>query len=159
MNFMEEKLLKIGEIAAFFNVSVKAIRIYEKKGILIPAKTDPDTAYRYYSADQIQTLNALLELKSLGFSLEEVKNIMAGSLDNDDLLSALKQKRNVWQQAISAAENKISAIDKIGERICGSKKAEKLRELSSDERAWLLVKMVCVEDLGAQSVLSEALWV
>jgi len=51
-----EKLMKIGEIAAFFNVSVKAIRIYEKKGILIPAKTDPDTGYRYYTANQVQTL-------------------------------------------------------------------------------------------------------
>lgn len=29
---MEEHLMKIGEIAAFFNVSVKAVRIYEKRG-------------------------------------------------------------------------------------------------------------------------------
>ena len=28
---MEEHLMKIGEIAAFFNVSVKAVRIYEKR--------------------------------------------------------------------------------------------------------------------------------
>jgi len=40
---MEEPLMKIGEIAAFYNVSVKAIRIYEKKGILVPAKVDPYT--------------------------------------------------------------------------------------------------------------------
>ena len=66
---MEEPLMRIGEIAAFFNVSVKAIRIYEKKGILVPAKIDNDTGYRYYTADQVQTLNALLELKTLVFSL------------------------------------------------------------------------------------------
>jgi len=155
---MNEKLIKIGELAAFFNVSVKAVRIYEKKGILIPAKTDSDTGYRYYTANQVQTLNTLLELKSLGFSLNEVKNIMAGAVNNDDFSAALKSKRIAWQEAISVAENKIESIDKISERINDSQEAKKLHELSEDERAWLLVKMVCVENLSVQSVLSEALW-
>lgn len=50
---MEEHLMKIGEIAAFFNVSVKAVRIYEKKGIIRPARIDKQTGYRYYTADQV----------------------------------------------------------------------------------------------------------
>lgn len=50
---MEKPLMKIGEIAAFFNVSVKALRIYEKKGIIKPEKIDPQTSYRYYTADQL----------------------------------------------------------------------------------------------------------
>ena len=57
---MEETLMKIGEIAAFFNVSVKAIRRYDKKGVIVTAKIDPGTGYRYYTADQVQTLDALL---------------------------------------------------------------------------------------------------
>ena len=32
-------------------------------------------------------------------------------------------------------------------------------EMTEEERAWLLVKMVCIEDLRVQKVLSEALWV
>jgi DNA-binding transcriptional MerR regulator len=155
---MEEPLMKIGEIAAFFNVSVKAIRLYEKKGILIPAKIDPRTGYRYYTANQVQTLNALLELKMLGFSLSEIKDIISGGVDKSDLMEALVRKRLAWQDAISSAENKIDAIDKITERIAESKEAAKLQELTDEQRAWLLVKMVCVEDLRSQSVLSEALW-
>ena len=75
---MEEHLMKIGEIAAFFNVSVKAVRIYEKKGIIRPARIDKQTGYRYYTADQVQQLNALIELKGLGFSLNEIREIMQG---------------------------------------------------------------------------------
>ncbi len=155
---MEEPLMKIGEIAAFFNVSVKAVRIYEKKGIIVPSKIDPLTGYRYYTADQVQTLNALLELKSLGFSLSEIKSIMSGGLNNNDLKAALVQKRLAWQDAIYSAENKIAAIDKISERITKSKEAAKIQELTDEQRAWMLVKMVCVEDLHGQSVLGEALW-
>lgn len=155
---MEEPLMRIGEIAAFYNVSVKAIRIYEKKGILVPAKVDPYTGYRYYTADQVQILDALLELKMLGFSLNEIKNIMSGGINSNDLMAALARKRLAWQDAIVSAENKIDAIDKIMERMAKSKEATKLQELTDEQRAWLLAKMVCVEDLHGQNVLSEALW-
>lgn len=155
---MDEPLMKIGEIAAFFNVSVKAIRIYEKKGIIVPAKIDPETGYRYYTADQVRTLNVLLELKTLGFSLSEIKDIISGGLDKSDLMTALVRKRLAWQDTIAAAENKIDAIDKITERLSESKDAAKLQELTDEQRAWLLVKMVCVEDLQTQSLISEAIW-
>ncbi|HPF86984.1 MAG TPA: MerR family transcriptional regulator [Candidatus Limiplasma sp.] len=155
---MEKPLLRIGEIAAFFNVSVKAIRLYEKKGIIIPAKIDPATGYRYYAPDQVQTLDALLELKALGFSLKEIKTILSGGLGSNALTAALTRKRMAWQSVIAAAENKIDAIDKITQRMASSKEVLKLQELTDDQRAWLLVKMVCVEDVHGQHVLSEALW-
>lgn len=154
----EESLLRIGEVAAFFNVSVKAIRIYEKKGIIKPSKVDPYTGYRYYTVEQVQQLNALVELKALGFSLDEIKNIMHGGITNEKLLSALTRKKMVWEDAISTAENKIDAIDKITKRLSTSKEALKLQELTDEQRAWMLVKMVCVEDVKVQSLLSEAIW-
>ena len=39
-----------------------------------------------------------------------------------------------------------------------SKEAQNIENLTEEQRAWLLVKMVCVEDIHAQSVLSEAIW-
>ena len=154
----EENLLRIGEVAAFFNVSVKAIRIYEKKGIIKPAKVDAYTGYRYYTVEQVQQLNALVELKALGFSLDEIKEIMVGGMTNEKLIRALTRKRTVWEDAISSAMNKIDAIDNITTRLSTSKEALRLQELSEEQRAWLLVKMVCVEDVNVQSLLSEAIW-
>lgn len=154
----EQPLMKIGEIAAFFNVSIKAIRLYEKKGIITPIKIDQATGYRYYSADQVKKLNALLELKTLGFSLSEIKNILVGGTSNMILIEAFKRKSIAWQDTISAAENKLSAINSIMQRLSTSKEAIKMQELTDDERAWLLVKMVCIEDMQGQSVLSEAIW-
>ncbi|MDF2686142.1 MAG: hypothetical protein K0S55_1323, partial [Clostridia bacterium] len=123
-----------------------------------PAKIDPQTGYRYYSVGQVQQLNALLELKILGFSLSEIKQIMDGGLTDDKFMAALSRKKMAWQETISKAENKINAIEKIIDRLSTSEPATKLHELSEEERAWLLVKMVCVEDLHGQRVLSEAIW-
>jgi thiamine biosynthesis lipoprotein len=48
--------------------------INENAGIK-PVKVDPMTGYRYYSVNQVQQINSLLELKALGFSLKEICSI------------------------------------------------------------------------------------
>ena len=155
---MNNNLLRIGEIAGFFNVSVKAIRIYEKMDIIKPAKIDGKTGYRYYTADQVQQLDALLELKQLGFSLMEIKRLLNDDMTDKKLIEALKHKKTSWQTAIINAENKIRAIDNITENISGSEQATKIHEMTDNERAWLMAKLICSEDLRGQSVLSEELW-
>ena len=155
---MDDTLMRIGEIAGFFNVSVKAIRIYEKMGIIKPFKIDEKTGYRYYSADQVKQLDALLELKELGFTLSEIKKLMDGDMTNEKFMEALVYKKAAWQNTLASAENKIHAIDNITENISTSEPMTKIHELTEDERAWLLVKMVCIQDLRTQSVLREAIW-
>lgn len=51
---MEKGLMTIGEIAEFYGVSRKAMRLYEKKGIIKPVKVDPANGYRYYSVAQVK---------------------------------------------------------------------------------------------------------
>lgn len=63
-----------------------------------------------------------------------------------------------WEEEMQLAEYKMDAIDSISKRFEGSKEALKMQEMSEDERAWLLVKMVCVEDISAQHTLSGAIW-
>jgi len=156
---MDNDLMRIGEIAGFFNVSAKAIRIYEKMGIIKPAKIDPKTKYRYYTADQVQQLNALLDLKELGFSLLEIKKLLDGGMTNEKFMEALIHKKTSWQNIGASIENKISVIDEITDNMANAENESKMHELSDEERAWLLVKMVCIGDVRGQSALSEALWV
>ncbi len=159
MGIKMDDLMRIGEIAGFFNVSAKALRIYEKMEIIKPTKVDEKTRYRYYSADQVKQLDALLELKELGFSLSEIKKLMDGGMTNDKFMEALIHKKAKWQSVIDSAENRIQAINSITNRMSTTEPKTAIHELTEDERAWLLVKMVCVEDLRAQSTLSEAIWV
>ena len=98
---MKNEFMTIGEIADFFGVSRKAMRLYEKKGIIRPAQVDPVNGYRYYSPDQVQQLNALTELKALGFSLDEIKTIPEGKTAKGPLLEMLEKKRQhtekIWE--------------------------------------------------------------
>ena len=111
------------------------------------------------TADQVQQLNALIELKGLGFSLNEIREIMQGKgMDSRRLTECLLQKKMRWKESISAAENKISELDSIIQRLSGSRDTEEMSEMTEEERAWYLVKMVCVEDTAVQSAISEAIW-
>ena len=49
--------LKIGEFSQLMQVTVKTLRHYEQKGLLVPDEVDEWTGYRYYSIDQMQQLN------------------------------------------------------------------------------------------------------
>ena len=71
--------LKIGEFSQMMQVTVKTLRHYEQKGLLMPDEVDEWTGYRYYTVEQMQRLNNIRELQQLGFSLDEI-----GLLYEDD---------------------------------------------------------------------------
>ena len=60
-------------------VTVKTLRHYEQKGLLLPEKVDEWTGYRYYSIDQMQQLQAIRGLQRLGFTLDEIKELYRGN--------------------------------------------------------------------------------
>lgn len=69
-----EKLYKIGELASNCNTTLKTIRYYEEKGLIKHTKIDKDNGYHYYNFEALVSLQNILKLRDLGFSLKEIKN-------------------------------------------------------------------------------------
>ena len=67
--------LKIGEFSKMMQVTVKTLRHYEQRELLMPEEVDKWTGYRYYSISQMQRLNAIRDLQRQGFTLEEIKEL------------------------------------------------------------------------------------
>ena len=57
-------------------VTVKTLRHYEQKGLLLPSEVDEWTGYRYYNIAQMQRLNTIRGLQRQGFTLEEIKELL-----------------------------------------------------------------------------------
>ena len=68
--------LKIGELAQRAGVTAKAIRFYERKGILPPA-TRAANRYRVYGGDAVDMLCFVKQASGLGLTLAEIKDILA----------------------------------------------------------------------------------
>lgn len=77
--------LKIGEFSRLMQVTVKTLRHYEKKRLLKPAIVDEWTGYRYYTYSQVNRLNHIRQMQKLGFSLEEIGELLEDGQDNPTL--------------------------------------------------------------------------
>lgn len=69
------------ETAKRFGVTIKALRLYEQRGLLAPVRTingATGSAWRLYGPDQIARLHQILALKRLGLTLARIGQVLAG---------------------------------------------------------------------------------
>ena len=94
-------MIKIGDFANLFNVSIKTVRYYESMGLLIPKYVDIYTGYRYYDEDNIYTMQDILSLKNMGFSLEEIRHFSKDKI---------KDKISNYEQEILNLKSRIKVL-------------------------------------------------
>ena len=68
----DESLFQIGEVVKIMGVTRKTLLVYEDMGLLTPAVKDPESGYRYYSADNMTQIRSIRSLQALGLTLKEV---------------------------------------------------------------------------------------
>ncbi len=73
---MDGRGLKIGEIARLAGVTAKAVRFYERKRVLPPAKRAANR-YRLYDDEAVGMLRFVKQATGLGLTLAEIKDIIA----------------------------------------------------------------------------------
>lgn len=98
-----ENMLTIGQLAKLTNTTPVAIRYYEREG-LIPKSTRSKGGYRLYPEELVPRFYFIQNAKSVGFSLDEIKELLS-----------LQQKKNVKSQAIKDITQ--YKIDEIKEKI------------------------------------------
>jgi DNA-binding transcriptional MerR regulator len=73
-----ERLLGIGEFARRTRLTPKALRIYDRSGLLRPASTDLTSGYRRYSLPQVRTGQLIGLLRGADLSLAEIGQVLDG---------------------------------------------------------------------------------
>ena len=79
-------MLKIGEFSKLSMLTVKALRFYEKQGLLVPAEVDEHSGYRLYETAQLETAALIKLLRSLDFSVEEIRLYLSGAPSQEMLI-------------------------------------------------------------------------
>jgi DNA-binding transcriptional MerR regulator/effector-binding domain-containing protein len=72
-----DPLLSIGEFSRRSRLSPKALRLYERRGLLVPAHVDGDTRYRRYDESQLETARLIAVLRGLDMPLAVVAELVA----------------------------------------------------------------------------------
>ncbi len=75
----EKELYTIGEVSKICNISKKALRFYDKIGLIAPDKISEDNGYRYYSRETLLFVPVIKYFKQMGFKLDEMKTFLEGN--------------------------------------------------------------------------------
>ncbi len=109
---MDGQNVNIGTVAERSGVPPKSIRYYESIGLIQPAERRPN-GYRSYSALDARTLAFIRRARSLGFSVEEVR----------DLLDLWRNKNRTSAAVKKLAVRHIEALDRKIEELRAMRKA------------------------------------
>lgn len=104
-------MFTIGEFAAIGRVSVRMLRHYDGIGLLVPARVDERSGYRHYGADQLRRLNRLLALKDLGFSLDQVRQVLDDEVDAAQLRGMLRLRRAELAERIATDRDRLARVE------------------------------------------------
>lgn len=130
-------MFRIGDFSRLAQVTIRTLRHYDEAGLLQPAHVDERTGYRHYTAEQLETLQRILLLKDLGFTLEEVRALLASRLSPHTFLATLEARREQLLQGISDDQSRLRRLeafrDAVAHRTSADAPAVLLREIPAIE--------------------------
>ena len=100
MNTNPASHLSIGSVAKRATVGIDTIRYYEREGLLPPPRRRA-SGYRDYDAAAVDRLRFIRRAKSLGFTLDEIRELLALSADHQHGMRDVKRR----------AETKLAEVD------------------------------------------------
>lgn len=105
-------MLRIGEFSKLTGVSIGTLRYYDEIDLFKPKEIDLFTNYRYYTEEQIEDIKLINKLKSLDFTLDEIKD----NWNNFTNELFLKKKQEIESKLLDI-NIKIKEIDKLRSKI------------------------------------------
>ncbi|MGD2157660.1 MAG: MerR family transcriptional regulator [Anaerolineales bacterium] len=104
-------MIRIGDFSKLSRVTVKTLRYYDEVGLLKPAHVDNFTGYRHYTYEQLPRLNRILALKDLGFSLEEIGQLLAEDLAAKQMRGMLKLRQSEIKRRVQDERERLARVE------------------------------------------------
>ena len=102
-------MLRISDFSKLSHLTIKALRFYEKEGLLKPASVDEWNNYRFYETSQLETAARIKSFRQLGLSIEEIKTVFSGM----DVKAILQEKITSLTKEKHLIESRLSIINSI----------------------------------------------
>lgn len=115
--------MKIGAIAKACGVGIDTLRYYEKEGLIRPVSRT-DAGYREYDDRTIREMEFILKAKSLGFSLQEIRELLSVRIDREhhpcsDVKNMAEAKLARIEEKIGELQRMHSTLKRISDMCCG----------------------------------------
>jgi DNA-binding transcriptional MerR regulator len=106
-------MYSIGEFSRISGLSIKALRLYHEKGILVPTKIDENSGYRYYDHKNVERARIIKHLREMEFSLKDIAEILQGVEEEADVVEFFEEKRQEILSRIRTQKEIVKTLDLI----------------------------------------------
>ncbi len=106
-------MFSIGEFSRITGLSIKAIRFYQEKEILIPSCVDAGSGYRYYDHESIEKARIITHFRNMEFPLNEIKEVLDNYDDQADILDYLEQHKHAIEAKLRKYKSIVVSLDNI----------------------------------------------
>ncbi|MGH3236893.1 MAG: MerR family transcriptional regulator [Streptosporangiaceae bacterium] len=110
------KEISIGEFARRSRLSLKALRLYDERGVLVPSRVDRASGYRYYDTAQLDDARLVVMLRQLQLPLKAVRELLA--CDPADAATRIAEH---WRDAEAAHDARRELADYLVSRLRGKR--------------------------------------
>ena len=104
--------MTVGEVAKKIGVTVRTLQYYDKEGLLSPS-AESEGGRRLYTDKDLVTLHQIISLKSLGFSLEDIKQRLISLGTPADIANALTEQADDIRKKIEQLTASLTAIEQL----------------------------------------------
>jgi DNA-binding transcriptional MerR regulator len=110
------KEISIGEFARRSRLSLKALRLYDERGVLVPSRVDQASGYRYYDTAQLDEARLVVMLRQLQLPLAAIRELLA--CDPADAATRIAEH---WRDAEAAHDARRALADYLVSRLRGKR--------------------------------------
>jgi DNA-binding transcriptional MerR regulator len=110
------KEISIGEFARRSRLSLRALRLYDERGVLVPSRIDQASGYRYYDTAQLHDARLVVMMRQLQLPLAAVKELLA--CDPADAAARIAEH---WRDAEAAHDARRDLADYLVSRLSGKR--------------------------------------
>lgn len=111
-----EGYMTVGQAARKMGVTVRTLQYYDKEGLLSPS-AESEGGRRLYTDKDLITLHQILSLKSLGFSLEDIRKRLPALDTPEDVAAALSRQEENIRSKIQHLTESLTAIRQLREEV------------------------------------------
>lgn len=104
--------MTVGEVAKKIGVTVRTLQYYDKEGLLSPS-AESEGGRRLYTDKDLVTLHQIISLKSLGFSLDDIKQRLISLETPTDVANALTEQADDIRRKIEQLTASLTAIEQL----------------------------------------------
>lgn len=106
-----DAMLNIGEFARLGQVSPRMLRHYDELGMLNPEQVDPSNGYRLYGANQLGRLHRILALRDLGFTLEQIREVLEENPPVEEIRGMLRMRQAQIEQNVEEERERLRRVE------------------------------------------------